>query len=59
MEEQNENKNKTIVKLETRTTMTGEMQWYFEPFTTKLFPIIEDFAKLGTTQRMNYNGELS
>jgi len=34
-----------IFKLETRTLMTGQMKWNFMPFTTNLFPLIEDFVK--------------
>lgn len=48
-----------IFKLETKTTMTGQMNWCFETFKTQLFPLIEDFVKLSTTQVIDYKGVLS
>jgi len=38
-----------IFKLETKTTMTGQIKWNFVPFTTTLFPLLEDYAKRATT----------
>ena len=35
------------------------MKWNFVPFKTKLFPLVEDYVKLTTTQSMNYKGQLS
>lgn len=39
--------------------MNGQMKWNFMPFTTDLFPLIEDYVKFATTQTINYKGELS
>ena len=35
-----------IFKLESRTSITGQVKWHFNKFTTDLFPLIEDFVKL-------------
>ena len=39
--------------------MTGQMSWCFETFKTQLFPLIEDYVKLATTQVIDYKGILS
>ena len=48
-----------IFKLETKTHMNGQISWCFESFKTQLFPLIEDYVKLATTQIIDYKGILS
>lgn len=48
-----------IFRLEVRSMITGQTKWSFVPFTTQLFPLVEDYIKVGTTQTINYKGMLS
>lgn len=48
-----------VFKLDTRTSLTNGLEWRFMPYSTKLFPFIEDFKMFNTSQRVNYQGQLS